>query len=72
MEEEREVSTHKIEVPLGRLEVSELTNVHIENVDLDGAAKDVNDGEAEGPHRNAESWDLVFKSVLDSININQG
>ena len=72
MEEERKVSTHKIEVPFGRLEVSELTNVHIENVDLDGAAKDVNDGEAEGPHGNAESWDLVFKSVLDSININQG
>ena len=43
--------------------LTELSNVDIENVDLNCASKKVNKREAESPHWNVEKWDLVPKFV---------
>ena len=69
MEKERKVTSNKIEIPLERLHISKLAYIHIENVHLDRTAYNVKEREAEGPHRNAEYGDLVFKSVCDAVNI---
>ena len=71
MEEKGEVASNQIHISPGRLKVSELANVHIENVDLDGTAHDVDDREADRPHGDTEHWNLVIKPVCDTMNIDQ-
>ena len=69
MEEEGKVTPYKIQVSFGRLEVSELSNVHVEKVDLNCTTQNVYNGKAEGPQRNAEERNLVIKSVRNARNI---